>query len=56
MNIKLKRQLSISITVAESDLLDQLSKKDVSIVAIFRRGLKHYSEDYIESLTQNNNA
>lgn len=56
MNIKLKRQLSLSITVEESNILDKLDAKGVSIVAVFRRGLKHYAEDYIDDLAQNNNS
>lgn len=54
MTTKLKRQLSLSITVEESNILDKLDTKGVSIIAVFRRGLKHYIEDYIDELAQNN--
>lgn len=56
MTTKLKRQLSLSITSDEAILLGKLEDKGVSIVSVFRRGLKIYAEDYIDELTQNNNS
>lgn len=56
MTTKLKRQLSVSITAEESNLLDKLNSKGISVVAVFRRGLQVYAEDSIDGLSQNNNA
>lgn len=55
MPAKLKRLLSISITAEESNALDILNSKGVSVVAVFRLGLKKYSESYFDDISIKNN-
>lgn len=53
---KLKRGISISITPEESELVDKLQAKGITIISLFRRGLREYEEDCVKDLTQNNKA
>lgn len=53
---KLRQPVSLSITVEESNILNKLNEKGISNISVFRRGLKHYEEDYIDELPQNNTA
>lgn len=53
---KLKRGISISITPEESELVDKLQTKGITIVELFRRGLRDYEQDYVKELSQNNTS
>lgn len=53
---KLKRGISISITPEESELLETLRKHGITVVSIFRRGIREIEQDYVKELGQNNNA
>lgn len=56
MKTKLRRALSLSITDDESTLLDNLNAKGISNVAVFRKGLYAYTEEFVTELAQNNVA
>lgn len=56
MNNKLRQPISLSITVEEANILQKLNDKGISNISVFRRGLKVFCEDTIDTLTQNNNS
>lgn len=54
MKTKLRQPISISITQEESLLLNKLRENGITNIAVFRRGLKVFCEETVDSMTQNN--
>ena len=54
MKTKLRQPISLSITVEESILLHKLNDNGIKNIDVFRKGLKVFCEETVDSMTQNN--